>query len=317
MRAPLLMSLLLLSPGLASASPPQCAVSTAAADPPPAIAAPPAPVATVPSTMPLRITAEQIARVPALQRIASNAAELFDLGAEHGLQSVFARHGNTFQVFFIAPDGQAVIGGVMWSASGKNLTRERVAQIEGTIPTVTVIGSPAAQPATSNHVGQAIQAAKPPLTSSNSSALKVVEATAFGTIGNPGAPRLWVFVDPLCSFSVQAMHQLRPYVTAGRVRLSVIPLSLLDHEDQGRSTSAAKAMLSLSPEAMVEAWASNKLAGSADPAADARLTSNMAAADAISLRGTPTFVWRRADGSEGRSDGLPDRLDILIASLGS
>ena len=113
------------------------------------------------------------------------------------------------------------------------------------------------------------------------------------------------------------MDQLRPYIASGRVQVAVIPLSVLDYEDQGRSTVAAKAMLSLPTNRMVAAWGSNWLNGPVDPAADHRLAANLATAQAIGLRGTPTFVWRRADGTEGRSDGMPDNIDALVASLGS
>ena len=106
------------------------------------------------------------------------------------------------------------------------------------------------------------------------------------------------------------------YVAAGRVQLAVIPVSVLDHEDQGRSTVAAKAMLSLPPDAMVAAWGGNKLGDQAAPAADQRFSTNMAAVAAIGLRGTPTFVWRKMDGTEGRADGLPNDVDALIASIG-
>jgi thiol:disulfide interchange protein DsbG len=146
--------------------------------------------------------------------------------------------------------------------------------------------------------------------------LKATETTTFGLAGDAKAPRLWVYIDPLCSFSVRAIDQLRPYVANGRVQIAVVPLSVLDPEDQGRSTLAAKAMLSLPPDQMIAAWEASKLTGPADPAAGTRLASNMAAAEAIGLRGTPTFVWRRADGSEGRFDGLPDNLETIIASMG-
>ena len=96
----------------------------------------------------------------------------------------------------------------------------------------------------------------------------------------------------------------------------MIPLSLLDYEDQGRSTIAAKAMLRLPAGEMVDAWGANKLSGPADDAADGRLAANIASAESIKLRGTPTFIWREADGKEGRSDGMPGNLDALMASLG-
>ena len=40
--------------------------------------------------------------------------------------------GATFQVFYLTPDGQAAVGGVMWDSAGHNITRSQVAPIEGT-----------------------------------------------------------------------------------------------------------------------------------------------------------------------------------------
>jgi len=310
MRSLLLASTLLAVPGLALADPPQCALpsapATAVSLPAPA-SAPAREADQNPPGQPPLISAEEIARVPALQRISSNGADLLDLGTEHGLRGVFARRGDVFQVFYITADGQAAVGGIMWSAAGKNLTRARVAPIDGVIPTV-VVGTPGSSPPAARPVPASMPAPVP--------ALKATETTTFGLAGDAKAPRLWVYIDPLCSFSVRAIDQLRPYVANGRVQIAVVPLSVLDPEDQGRSTLAAKAMLSLPPDQMIAAWEASKLTGPADPAAGTRLASNMAAAEAIGLRGTPTFVWRRADGSEGRFDGLPDNLATIIASMG-
>ena len=114
------------------------------------------------------------------------------------------------------------------------------------------------------------------------------------------------------------MDQLRPYVAAGRVQVAVIPLSVLDYEDQGRSTIAAKALLSLPAEQIVAAWRDQQTTPipPAGPDAAARLERNMAAAEALKLQGTPTLVWRKADGTDGFAVGLPDNLDALIASIG-
>jgi thiol:disulfide interchange protein DsbG len=43
----------------------------------------------------------------------------------------------------------------------------------------------------------------------------------------------------------------------------------------------------------------------------------MAAAAAIHLQGTPTFVWRKTDGTEGRLDGIPNDVTALLAAVGS
>ncbi len=245
MRSFLIAFTALVTPGLAYAAP-QCALPSgpATAFLPIAQSATPAPAPDA-TAGPAPIPADQIERIPALRRIASKGAQLLDLGTEHGLRGVFARQGDTFQVFYLTPDGQAVIGGVMWEASGRNVTRQQVTPVEGAIPTVT-IGAPSPAPA---HPGGTATA--PAATS----LMAAVEGTTAGSAGDPKAPKLWVYIDPLCSYSVRAMDQLRPYVAAGRVQLAVIPLSVLDYEDQGRSTVAALAMLSLPAGDMVAAWA--------------------------------------------------------------
>ncbi len=232
--------------------------------------------------------------------LAMAPGQVTELGTLHGLRGMFVRNAGQFQVFYATPDDERVIPGAMFDAQGKNLTRDQIASIPGAVPTVVV-----------GNAAQTGQAQLPV-----GSLLKAVEATTYGAVGSPAAPRLWMFVDPLCAWSVRAMGQLRPYVAAGRVQLAVIPVSVLDHEDQGRSTAAAKAMLSLPPDAMVPAWSGNNLSGQAEPAADQHLSTNMAAAAATGLRGTPTFVWRKVDGTEGRADGLPNDVDALIASIG-
>jgi thiol:disulfide interchange protein DsbG len=38
-------------------------------------------------------------------------------------------------------------------------------------------------------------------------------------------------------------------------------------------------------------------------------------AEDISLRGTPTLIWRKADGSAGEIDGIPKNWDALIGQV--
>ncbi len=243
------------------------------------------------------VSVDEISRVPALRRIASAGAQLTDLGTEHGLRTVFARNGQSFQVFYLTPDGQGAVGGVMWDAAGRNITRQQVSSIDGAIPTVTIGAATIAPPRT-------------PQTTSTS-ALQAAASTTYGITGVASAPRLWVFIDPLCSFSVQAMEQLRPFIAAGKVQVAVIPLSFLGP----RSTAASRVMLSKGTEQMVNAWTSNALNGEADATSVAALQANMAVSEALALRGTPTFYWRKADGSEGRQEGLPTDIGAMIASI--
>lgn len=316
MRIILLFSAVALTPSLALAAP-NCAVApSGSVQAPPAVpvhAADPAAGKAVPVNAgppgalpsPAALSGEQIAASPVLARIASHGASLSELGAAHGLRTVFARSGNAFQVFYLAPDGQAAIGGVMWDANGHDVTRDQVAPIPGTVPTVS-IGDPGTMAQSAAASGEVPKI----------SLLKVAEGTTYGTLGDPRAPRLWMFIDPMCAYSVRAMGALKPYVAAGKIQLAVIPLSELDYEDQGRSTPAAQIMVSKPGDQMVGAWTGQQLAGTPPQGAAALLAANMTAATAIQLRGTPTFLWHRADGSVGRADGIPDDFGAMIASVG-
>lgn len=228
--------------------------------------------------------------------------QVTELGSIHGLRGVFVRDGQQFQVFYVTPDGERVIAGVMWDATGKNLTREQVAPVAGAVPTV-VLGDESSSPAGG---GSRLQ----------KSALELAEKTSVGFIGSASAPRLWMFIDPLCSYSVKALQEAQPYVAKGQVQIAIIPISVLDYEDNGSSTPSALALLSKEPDPMVAAWSRGDFSGKPAAEAETRLRTNMAAAEAIGLKGTPTILWRKADGSEGRINGAPTDWGAVIASMG-
>ncbi|SFK79994.1 hypothetical protein [Methylocapsa palsarum] len=226
-------------------------------------------------------------------------AQVSDLGAAHGLRTLFLRNGAEFQVLYATPDGERLIAGVMWDANGKNITRGQVSSVEGAAPTAVVGYDP-----------RSGSSAAP------ASTLDLVQKTTFGLLGNQGAPRLWVFVDPLCTYSVRAMQELKPFVEQGLVQLALIPVSVLDYETGGRSTPTALALLAKPADEMAAAWSHRDFKNAEGPEVAARLRENMAAAAAIGLQGTPTLVWRKADGSEGRIDGMATDWKAVIASMG-
>jgi thiol:disulfide interchange protein DsbG len=227
------------------------------------------------------------------------SGQVKELGETHGLRGLYLRNGGEFQVLYVTPDGRATIAGVMWDATGKNLTREQVSKIDGAIPTVVV----------DKDGVKSVEAA------ARGDALLSVEHTTFGLAGDPAAPRVWMIIDPYCSYSVRAFDALRPYVKAGRIQLAVVPISILDYEDNGQSTHAAQSLLSQKPDQMVEAWDHQNFRLEPSESAPALLEKNNRSAEEIGLRGTPTLVWRKADGSAGEIDGIPKNWDALVAEV--
>lgn len=240
------------------------------------------------------------------QLTAAAGGNVTPLAPQHGLDAVFVRSGNQFQVFYVSPDRERVIPGVMWDAAGKDLTRDQVANVPGAIPTVVVGDVPVARG------GAAQQAAAP-----GGPALALLEKANFGTVGPASAPHLWMLIDPQCLYSVRAYQMLHPLIEAGKLRLSIVPLSVLDYEDRGQSTKSALALLSKPADQIAAAWQAGSVNDPPVAAAAGRLQTNMAIAQAIGLTGTPMLVWRKADGSEGRMDGAPTNVEALIASIGA
>jgi len=232
----------------------------------------------------------------------SASGNITDLGVQHGLPGFFVRSGHQFQVFYATPDKERLIPGVMWDAAGRDLTRQQVAHIPGAIPTVVVSG---AESGPSSSAAAAV------------AALPLLQKASFGTIGQASAPHLFMLIDPQCVYSVRALQMLQPSVAGGRLQVSVVPLSVLDHEDQGQSTRSALALLSKPADQLVSAWQAGSVNDPPSLESAERLRANMAIAQAIGLRGAPTFIWRKSDGTEGRIDGIPMNMDALISSVGS
>ncbi|MBS1023042.1 MAG: DsbC family protein [Acetobacter aceti] len=276
--------------------------------------APPSQPAPVIPEMGPTLPAADIAASPALTRLASQGAQLYRLESEHGLEAIFARSGTQFRVFYLTPDHLAEIGGVMWDATGHNVTRDQVSSIPGAIPTVQWNPSASGQ---GSRPGTASTATAPLMTDP----VERVKAVAFGLEGQDTAPRVYMFIDPLCPFSTRAYAALKPAVASGRLQLAIVPVSINDHENSGASTPAAQQMLSAQPHDMAALWSQIDELGHAVPGhatldtAGASLMLNLSAAHSIGLRGTPTFVWKDRNGIPHVEAGLPDDVEAFLASL--
>jgi protein-disulfide isomerase len=226
------------------------------------------------------------------------SGQVKELGETHGLRGLYLRNGQEFQVLYVTPDGRSTIAGVMWDATGKNLTREQVSKIDGAVPTMVV----------EKEGSKTLEVA------AKADALLGVEHSAFGIYGDPAAPRLWMIFDPYCSYSVRAFDELKPYVAAGRIQIAIVPISILDYETNGQSTPAAESLLSQNPARMAEAW-DHQSFRAPSPEALALLQKNNRIAEEIGLKGTPTLIWRKADGTAGEIDGIPKSWEALIAEV--
>lgn len=259
------------------------------------------------------LDAAEIASSPALARIARNGAELWEIDTaarNHGLMAIFARNGMQFRTFYITPDHEAEVGGVMWDRNGHNLTRAALETVEGLVPTIHW-----------NPKAPSPHPASPGTPKPDIDALRRMSQTSYGLYGPDSAPRVYMIVDPLCPYSTRALERLRPFVDSGRLQLALVPISINDWENGRQSTPAAQAMLSAAPGAMQDSWQKIIASGHADPAvapapdASARLALNLNAAHDVGMMGTPTLIWRDRAGVTHNEGGLPDNLEQAIAGM--
>ena len=66
---------------------------------------------------------------------------------------------------------------------------------------------------------------------------------------------------------------------------------------------------------MAEAWDHQSFRAPPSPEAPALLQKNNRIAEEIGLKGTPTLVWRKSDGTGGEIDGIPKNWEALIAEV--
>jgi hypothetical protein len=66
---------------------------------------------------------------------------------------------------------------------------------------------------------------------------------------------------------------------------------------------------------MAEPWDHQSFRAPSSQEAPALLQKNNRIAEEIGLKGTPTLIWRKADGTTGEIDGVPRNWEALIAEV--
>lgn len=130
--------------------------------------------------------------------------------------------------------------------------------------------------------------------------------------GRTTAPLLYVFADPNCSFCYRFYGMAEPLVASGRLQIHWVMVAFL----QSTSTAKATAILSASdPRAALHADEDRfdvvhesggiAPARSQDKALQQALEAHSSAMDALGAQGTPTLLYRDAQGRWAVTIGLP------------
>jgi thiol:disulfide interchange protein DsbG len=258
---------------------------------------------------------------PALQYLRSRGNQLRFMGRLHGLDAYFAEAASgSIQTFYITPDGQAAIAGLMFNTQGQNITMGQVMTLLQSDPQALE----AANRLQADAEKQSLQ--KSQLTPQQQLAkaeavLDAIDTTNWFRLGVEDAPIVYMVLDPNCPWCERSMQLLAPLVGQGQIQLRLIPIGLL------ADTSLAKAAAIISSPNPGEALQRYEGRAKSGPPA------NTVTQDSIllvrqteqftrdyELEGTPHFVFRGFDGVpriiRGMPRNMPDDLMNLVRGNG-
>jgi len=322
----------------ASASPPvQPAAQPSPQPAEPVAAEPPLPVIEpLPETSSPAV-ASRPARAPALLWLESQGVTLTALGEEGGLSAYLGEApGGQMQVFYLTPDGQHIVAGMMFREGGSNVTaaqlaamrerfnaeRRRIQEQESRMATAQqALGGGldrALTPAPQRAPLPSAQEARPasPGPSAEHVALRdrvvrAAEATAWFSLGRDGAPVVYMLADPQCPHCHNVWAQLRPRIEAGEIMVKIILVGALPGSEE-------RAISILSRSEPGRAWLAGEGSTNArvapPPAETSRqfqmaqrlLRANLDFAREMGIRGTPWLAYVGRDGELRTVEGATD-----------
>ncbi|MGH8077429.1 MAG: thiol:disulfide interchange protein DsbG [Lysobacter sp.] len=210
-----------------------------------------------------------------LMAAGSTIVQKFDSAG--GLSAIVVDNGKERRLFYVSPNGQALIAGLLFDERGRNVTPDDLSRAG--ISSKTAGPSPASAKSLWRSLGG-------------------LQALVDGKAG----PVVYVFADPACPYCHAFMRQARPSIRAGKLQVRWLPMALLSRGSRGLAEAMYR---SGKPEQVIEALLQQKLLPLREtPEIRAVLAKNLQAMRTTGYTGVPTIVYR-ADGRVVVSTGVP------------
>lgn len=251
-----------------------------------------------------------------LETMAKEGAQLRYMGNEGGLDAWMAIQNGQEQYFYVTPDREFVLLGMLFDKSGKMITLQQVSKLQKSgDPVLDVLKANVSNPEASvtdqlpKPEGDIAKSLKSP----SEQLFADVEASNWKVLGKDTAPVMYMFIDPQCPYCHEFMKTLRKDIEAGNVQVRMIPVGFRDE------TRAQAALLLAVPNAQ-ERWFRH-LDGDKDalpvtPGVNEQgVERNMAIMQSWKLNVTPLSMYRAKDGKIKIVQGRAKDLKALLADL--
>lgn len=248
-----------------------------------------------------------------LETLAKQGAQLRYLGRQGQLDGWIAIQNGQEQYFYVTPDREQVLLGLLFDKTGKMITMDQVAKLqkEGGEVLDILKSAPRAEAATpqSSTAGDITKELKSP----SEQMFADIEQTNWVALGNTAAPVVYMFIDPQCPYCHDFMKSLRKDIEGGRVQVRLIPVGFRD------DTRAQAALLLAVPNAQ-ERWFKHldgdQQALPVTPGVNEQgVERNMAVMQSWKLNVTPLSVYRAQDGKVKIVQGRAKDLKAFVSDL--
>ncbi len=252
---------------------------------------------------------EAIPQPPApIQTLVDDGAQIRFLGKEHGLDTWLTIKNGQEQYFYVLPDGQAFLMGIMFDNNGKIVTVDQVRKLQEKGD--SVLDSLAA-PAPTPQQPDSFEFKSP-----SEQLFFDIENSNWLPFGQPGAPVMYSFIDPQCQHCHAFFDDVRKagYLENGKAQLRMIPIGFREE------TQAQAAYLLAAPNPQ-EKWFQHLDGDEKALPANSEINSqgvkkNLALMQAWKFDATPLIIYRAKDGTVKIVRGRPKDLAALVDDLG-
>lgn len=203
--------------------------------------------------------------------------------AAGGLTALVAESGSTRRLFYVTPDGEGLIVGLVFDAQGHNTTTADVAKAGLNQSADAVSKTPAPAEA-----WRAVQALTP-----------IIQGRSERVI--------YAFIDPQCPYCHRFIRQIGPMVEQGQVQIRWLPVGILTDESKG----LARALYHGDADTAFAELMSGALQSTPpDHEDDLRVARNVLALRQTGKSVVPLFVYRDRDGNVIMQQGLPSDAEM-------
>lgn len=246
-----------------------------------------------------------------IQNLVDEGAQIRFLGKDHGLDAWITIKNGQEQYFYVMPDGEAFVMGVLFDDTGRAVTVDQVSRLR-TESGDEILDTLASDfPAANQGQNESFEFKTPA-----ERMFYDIENSNWVPMGNPGAPVIYSFIDPQCPHCHAFVNDLRNgLLENGKVQLRMIPVGFKDE------TRAQAAFLLATPNPQ-ERWMRHMDGDETALPAKSEINQqgvqrNLALMQSWKFSVTPMLVYRSKDGSVKLVRGRPKDLDAMIADVAS